>query len=143
MDGHSPKVFGARCCVGFTVLELLASLAVLALLSSLALPVYKGAWLHTRRTEALAVLLRMQLAQEKFFVESGRYATDLMELYASSGTTEALQSYQLSLTSSTTDTYWLAATAVGVQSADRAACHLLVVNQRGERSPPEASGCWR
>jgi type IV pilus assembly protein PilE len=143
MDGHSPKVFGARCCVGFTVLELLVSLAVLALLSSLALPVYKGAWLHTRRTEALAVLLRMQLAQEKFFVESGRYATDLMELYASSGTTEALQSYQLSLTSSAADTYWLAATAVGAQSADRAACRLLAVNQRGERSPPEASGCWR
>ena len=143
MDGHSPKALGTRCCVGFTLSELLVSLAVLAVLGSLALPVYKGAWLHTRRTEALAVLLRLQLAQEKFFIGSGRYASDLMELYAASGTTEAIQSYQLSLTSSATDAYWLAATALGVQSADRAACRVLAVNQRGERSPPEASGCWR
>lgn len=143
MDGQSPNPFGARRCVGFTLSEVLVSLAVLAVLGSLALPVYKGAWLHTRRTEALAVLLRLQLAQEKFFVETGRYANDLKELYAASGTAEALQSYQLSLTSPATDTYWLAATAVGVQSADRSACRVLAVNQRGERSPLEASGCWR
>jgi type IV pilus assembly protein PilE len=141
MDGESSARGNARGS-GYSMVELLCCVAVVALLGGLALPGFNGAWLHARRSEAAVALLRLQLAEEKFYVERGRYATDLPELYGSTGATLAPQNYRLAASSSGADQYWLEATATGPQTGDRPECLRLAVNQRGERSPP-GPGCWR
>ena len=128
---------------GFSWVELLACVAVTATLAALALPGFHAAWLHARRSAAVAALLRLQLAEERFFVEHSRYATDLGELYAATGAALAPDHYQLAAASAGAEQYRLEATAVGAQTGDRPDCLQLAVNQRGERSPPEPSGCWR
>lgn len=132
-----------HCGGGFSFIELLACVAAIALLGGLALPGFRSAWLHARRSTAVAALLRLQLAEEKFYAEHSRYAADLPELYAVTGTGPAPADYVLAAASSSADQYRLEAAATGTQSGDRPACLLLTVNQRGERSPPEPSGCWR
>ena len=143
MEGVSPFVPCRLRSRGSSLAELLICLAVAGLLGSLALPGFRGAWLHARRSEAAGMLLRLQLAEERFYVERGRYALDLPELYAGTGGALAPQYYRLAASSSGADQYRLEAAATGLQAADRAECLVLAVNQLGERSPPEPSGCWR
>lgn len=128
---------------GYTLLELLACLALVALLASLAVPGLRESWLRARRSEAVSALLRMQLAQERFYIERGRYAADLAELHAAVGTPWTSEYYRLAAVSTSADQYRLEATATGPQGGDRTPCLVLAINQRGERSPPETTGCWR
>lgn len=128
---------------GFSLLELLACLLVVALLAGLAAPGFRAAWLHARRSEAVGLLLRMQLAEERFHFDHGRYAATLPELEAVTGSVSGAGGYRVAASSAAADQYRLEATATGPQAGDRPECLVLAVNQRGERSPPEPSGCWR
>jgi len=128
---------------GYSLVELLICVALTALLGSLAVSGFSSAWLHARRSDAVAALLGLQLAEERFFSERGRYAIDLTELYAVTGAAAAGSYYRLSASSPGTDQYRLEATAMGLQTLDRADCLRLAVNQSGERLPPEPSSCWR
>ncbi len=142
MEGDDSTRRGHGTVAGFSLIELLACIAVVAMLGGLALPGFHAAWLHARRSAAVAALLRLQLAEERFFAEHSRYATDLAELSAATGAAPAPEHYQLLVASNGADQYRLEATAVGAQTGDRPDCLQLAVNQRGERSPP-APGCWR
>jgi prepilin-type N-terminal cleavage/methylation domain-containing protein len=128
---------------GFSLLELVVTLVVIVTLATLLVPGLRSAWLRTRRAEAIAALARLQLDQERFHLERGRYAGDLPELQAAVGAGVAPERYVLRVASATADEFSAEALAAGAQTADRADCQRLAVNQRGERSPPAASGCWR
>ena len=143
MDGNSPVAPSSVRGTGFSLVELLLCVAVVAVLGGLVLPGFQGAWLHARRSEAVGILLRLQLAEERFYLERSRYASDLSELFAATGAASAPRDYRLAASSAGADQYRLEATATGPQAGDRAGCQQLAVNQRGERSPPEPSGCWR
>ena len=142
---HRPPRAGHRAAVtrGFSLLELVVTLAVVVTLATLLVPGLRAAWLRTRRAEAIAALARLQLDQERFHVERGRYAGDLPELQGVVGAGVAPERYVLRVASATADEYSAEALAAGAQTADRADCLRLAINQRGERSPPAASGCWR
>lgn len=131
------------CAGGFSLIELLVCVAVVALLGGLAMPGLQGAWLRARRSEAVQALLQVQLAEERFFAVHGRYAADLPELQGATGAMPELRHYRLAASSADADQYQLEAQATGSQSGDRAECLWLRVNQRGERSPPGTSVCWR
>jgi type IV pilus assembly protein PilE len=62
---------------GVTLVELLTVIVIIAILSSIAVPTYRGYVLRAQRTEATATLLRVQAAQEKFFAQNNIYAEDL------------------------------------------------------------------
>ena len=51
---------------GFTLIELLAALAIVALLVTIAYPSYQASVRKGHRAEAQAIMLGMQLDQEKF-----------------------------------------------------------------------------
>jgi type IV pilus assembly protein PilE len=62
---------------GFTLVELLIAIVIVAILSAIAIPGYRSYVQRAQRTEAKAALLRIQGAQEKFFVQYNRYAAAL------------------------------------------------------------------
>ena len=62
---------------GVTLIELMTVLVVVAILASIAVPSYRTYLLRAQRSEATTVLLHIQSAQEKFFVQNNAYATDL------------------------------------------------------------------
>lgn len=59
---------------GVTLLELLTALVIVAVLAAIAIPTYRSHVLRTQRTDATAALLRIQGAQEKFFIQNNRYS---------------------------------------------------------------------
>jgi type IV pilus assembly protein PilE len=62
---------------GFTLIEAMIVVVVLAILAAIAVPSYRSYLLRAQRTEATAALLRAAAAQEKFFLQQNRYASDL------------------------------------------------------------------
>lgn len=62
---------------GVTLIELLTGLVIVAVLAAIAVPAYRSHVLRTQRTDATTALLRIQGAQEKFFVQNARYSDGL------------------------------------------------------------------
>jgi type IV pilus assembly protein PilE len=61
---------------GFTLVELMIVILVIAIIASIAIPTYRSFILRAQRTDATAALLRARSAQEKFFLQNRRYMTD-------------------------------------------------------------------
>jgi type IV pilus assembly protein PilE len=61
---------------GVTLIELLIVTVVVAILGSLALASYRNQVMRTHRTDATAALMKVAAAQEKFFLQNNRYATE-------------------------------------------------------------------
>jgi type IV pilus assembly protein PilE len=139
-----------RTMRGVTLLELIVIVAVVAILGSIAVSSYRSYLLRAQRTEARMALLRIQAAQEKFFLQNNRYANN-SELTLSppaglglSATTEG-GNYTLSIPDADYDgnRYRAVATATGGQTKDIAACQVLSIDQDGAKEPAANPECWR
>lgn len=137
---------------GVTLIELMIVIVVLAILSSISVSSYRRYMLRSNRTDATATLLRVQVAQEKFFLQNNRYAgsTELMTappggLGIGLGTGDVTTNgfYTVTLDSPDDTHYTATATATAGQTADSADCQVFTINEQGQRSPAESSGCWR
>jgi type IV pilus assembly protein PilE len=62
---------------GFSLIELLVTLAIVAVLAALALPGYTHVLNHALRQDARLALLRIQQQQETYFARHLHYASDI------------------------------------------------------------------
>ena len=58
---------------GFTLLELLVALVIVAVLMAFAMPAYQQHIIRTRRGEAQSALLKLMMQQERFHSQHNRY----------------------------------------------------------------------
>jgi type IV pilus assembly protein PilE len=70
---------------GITLIELLVTVAIVAILAAIAVPVYTNYMQRARRAEAKTALEQLRAAQEMFRAERGRYSTNLLQLVNSWG----------------------------------------------------------
>ena len=139
---------------GFSLIELMVVIAIVAILSSIAVGAYRNYVMRATRTEARMALLAIQVAQEKFFLQNNQYAQNLATVTAAppaglgissidaAGLTSA-GNYTLSFAAATPNTYRLQAVATGPQTHDTAACLTFSIDEQGARTPADSSGCWR
>lgn len=138
---------------GITLIELMTVLVIVAILSSIAVANYRQYALRSNRTDATAALLRIQVAEEKFFLQNNTYTTNVTAapptgLGVASPTPNGF--YNLAVTGDPGSTNNIAtsflatATATGSQTADTS-CATLTINDQGQRgsSPSASTTCWR
>lgn len=66
--------------MGFTLVEMMVTAALLMILTAIALPSYQGFVAKTVRTQAKSALLQVADRQEQFFLNNKRYSATLMDL---------------------------------------------------------------
>jgi type IV pilus assembly protein PilE len=124
---------------GFTLVELLCVMAVVALLSSFALPSFHSSQQRGQRTLAKLALMKSAHWLERAASLSGVYPSTMPNAVWQSGELH----YRLTLQSQS-HAFVLIATPVGSQSQDP--CGQLTLNHAGERGVQfaslSASRCW-
>ena len=138
---------------GFTLIELMVVVAVIAILGTIAVSTYRSYILRTNRTEARMALLATQVAQEKYFLQNNQYAPDIATVIAAPpgglginltpGGVTMGGNYTVSFAAATPNTYTLQAVATGTQTNDTASCLTFTINDQGQRTPADSTGCWR
>lgn len=139
---------------GFTLVELLIALVVLAILTAIAVPGYRSYVQRAQRAEAQSALLRLQGAQEKFFVQYNRYAPALASavpdgLGARAETETGLYALSLDITDGGTGFLITATVRPGGAQADDARCASFTIDQNGLKGARSSAGddasreCWR
>ncbi len=116
-----------RACGGFTLIEMLAVVAMTGVLTSIALPSFEGQLQRVRRADVLVSMMQVQAAQERWRSNGARYGS-----LADIGTParSAAGHYQLQLVSADEDGYDVLATASGTQARD-AGCRNMAVRVSG------------
>lgn len=138
---------------GFTLVELMIVVAVMALLATFAVNSYRNYALRATRTEARLALLSIQAGQEKFFLQNNAYAQDMATVQAAppaglgvllgAGNTTIGGHYVISFAAVTPTTYTLQAVAAGNQVNDNALCLTYTITDQGVRTPADSTGCWK
>jgi len=65
---------------GYTLLELLLTVSIVTIVTSIALPSYQNHVKRSHRSDAMSALMRVANAQEKFYLQNNTYASTLAEL---------------------------------------------------------------
>lgn len=137
-------------CEGWTLTELLISLALMSVLASLALPAYQQQQRQARRGDGQAALLQLQMDQARWRSAHDSH-TDTLGALGWTSDRSALGHYQINITEATADGYTLEAVALGVQAEDRD-CNPLRLSWQGSATAVFSAGldnasdparCWR
>lgn len=125
---------------GFTLLELMITVLIVAILAAIAYPSYQSYLVRAYRSEAYTALNQWANLQEQFFLDQRSYAGDMTRLGATENpliTDAGHYSVQATVTSTG---FTLTARALGSQLALDSACAALTLSSDGVKTP---EGCWR
>jgi type IV pilus assembly protein PilE len=131
---------------GFTLLEMMIVVIIIAILSAIAIPTYRKYVLRSHRTEAQRALLDLAGRQERYFYAQNKYATKLVDLNGTTTMAGNGDNYVIvdPISASSTD-YSMTATAIGNQLRDDVDCKSLTINRVGVQTAvpaANASLCW-
>lgn len=130
---------------GFTLIEVMIVVVIVAILASIAFPSYQEYVLRSNRTEGQALLSDAAARQERYFAQHNTYADTVTKLgLSSANSTNDL--YELSISPNPTTSFTLTATPRDSQTRDTK-CGTLTLNHQGARgrsgSAASVNDCWK
>lgn len=120
---------------GFTLIELMIVVAIIAVLLTIAYPGYQTQVMKSNRSEGQAAIQAAADMQEKYYLQNRTYAPDVPTLGVN-GTTDN-NFYTITLVGNANG-YTITATAAGPQVNDTG-CTVLTMNDAGQKLP---AVCW-
>ncbi len=130
---------------GFTLVELLVTVAILGILAGIAYPSYLKYTARGKRSAAESFMLEVTSRQERYLVDARQYAPDLPTL-SMSVPANVSGSYNVSIINVTTTPpgYAVQAVPVGSQATNDAGCATLTLASNGTKAATGSAGaaCW-
>lgn len=125
---------------GFTLIEVMVTTAIVAVLAAIAYPSYQSHVVKTRRKAAQACLIELTQFMERYYTTNMSYASASLPSTQCQTDLSGYYTFGFESTPSATS-YTVQAVAVSgsVQAAKDAACTPLKVTHTGVKTP---SGCW-
>nr|WP_049623202.1 type IV pilin protein [Frateuria defendens] len=143
MSGRALARATGRCrpSPGFTLIELMVVVAIIAILAAIALPSYRRHVLHANRAAAESLMMEIASAQERYLIDKRSYGS-LDDLGYGTQPVSVSANYKLDMTVSAgpPPSYSITATAQGSQAADTG-CTKLTLGGDGSKGP--TTGCWK
>ena len=129
-----------RTARGFTLLELMITVLIVAILAAIAYPSYQSYLARAYRSEAYTALNQWANLQEQYFLDQRRYAGDMSSLGAPANPFVTAAGHYSVQTTATETGFTLTATALDNQLTLDSACSTLTLSSDGARAPED---CWR
>ena len=132
-----------RAGAGFTLIELMIVVAVVAILAAIAVPSYQEQVRKSRRAQAKADIVEYVQMAERFFTVIYTYVGFALPATVSPREAGATPRYNLAASTQTATQFVLTATATGPQASDR--CGDLSVSNTGlktESGSATLAECW-
>ena len=143
-----------RSAAGFTLNELLITVAIAALLLAVAVPSYQGQVQKSRRTEARSALMDLAGREERWFTSNNAYTNQPADLAYATFTPVGSGYYNVTINvvaanpanvPPTQAGYTITATATGIQANDTI-CQSFSVDQTGTQTSTgtgTVATCWQ
>ena len=130
---------------GFTLIELMIVVTVMALLAAVAVPSYTEHVARSRRADAKQSLLELAQKLERYYTERGTYANAALGNSGVYPSSSRAGFYTLAISAQSADGFTITATPTGAMTGD--ACGRYSYNQLGEQgvgngATLSAAKCW-
>ncbi|MBE1160075.1 prepilin-type N-terminal cleavage/methylation domain-containing protein [Dyella sp. 7MK23] len=144
----------ARGALGFTLIELMVVVAIVAILAAIAMPIYQQQVQRSRRTAAKTALLDVASREEKYYSTNNNYTTSFGSLgYSGAPTTLSIPgngqnfyTVQFPASASTSGTSFsiqAVPVSTGPQASDACGTYTLTdLGVQGNSGNSQTSGCW-
>ncbi len=150
VDSHvsagSPRCAGWTQEDGFTLLELMIVVVVVAILAAIALPSYQDALRKGNRADAKAILMETAQYMERYYTTNNAYyvaanAPTVISNVSPKGATGVGVKYNIAFNPNPPTAAAFTVQAVPVNSQSGDACGTLTLSNTGAQTPT-TEGCW-
>ena len=129
-----------RRSAGFTLIELMIAVAIVAVLLAVAMPSYREHVRKSSRAEAQAYMMAVETRQQQFLVDTRAYAATVAVVgVAVPANVNAAYTLDMPTPTAVPPAYTLTLTPKTGQSGER--CGTLSINSAGTKTAA-VSGCW-
>jgi type IV pilus assembly protein PilE len=141
-----------RRVAGFSLIELMVTVAVAATLAAIVIPTYQSQIRKSRRTEARTAVMDLATREERYYSVNNDYSSSALQLgYGAADAQINTMSvgagyYTVTVVANgalppAPATFTITATAVGTQAKDTG-CLTFTVDDKGTQTSAPAADCW-
>lgn len=126
--------------LGFSLIELMIAVVIVAILSAVAIPSYQQYVLRGARAEAQSHMMEIAARQGQFLIDNRAYADSLITLNLTTPPSVAAKYTVAIVTTATPPAFTITTTPTGTQARDN--CGVLTLSSAGAKTASGTGSCW-